>query len=72
MFRIPSEPAESSTESEEEDDRVLDGKVVSMCIEWLVIASERASKLNNELTNERANEKTNERTNKRVSERTND
>lgn len=27
LFRIPSEPAESSTESEEEDDRVLDGKV---------------------------------------------
>ena len=27
--RIPTEQAESSTESEEEDDRVLDGKVVS-------------------------------------------
>ncbi|PFX24986.1 Armadillo repeat-containing protein 4 [Stylophora pistillata] len=27
VLRIPSEPAESSTESEEEDDRVLDGKV---------------------------------------------
>ena len=54
MFRIPSEPAESSTESEEEDDRVLDGKVVSMCIG----NSKRASELKNELTNEQANEKT--------------
>ena len=48
MFRIPSEPAESSTESEEEDDRVLDGKVVSMCIEWLVIANERTKERTNE------------------------
>lgn len=29
VARIPTEQAESSTESEEEDDRVLDGKVVS-------------------------------------------
>ena len=29
VSRIPTAQAESSTESEEEDDRVLDGKVVS-------------------------------------------
>ena len=35
--RIPTAQTESSTESEEEDDRVLDGKVVSPLFIWTAV-----------------------------------
>ena len=79
VFRIPTEPAESSTESEEEDDRVLDGKVVSLPTirpavakinKWMSErASERTSKRANEQTSKRANEQTSKRANERTTER---
>lgn len=37
--KITSEQIESSTESEEEDDRVLDGKVVSLILGKVVLLS---------------------------------
>ena len=36
--KITSELIESSTESEEEDDRVLDGKVVSSILETILLS----------------------------------